>query len=284
MQLIGVDKLTEIKQESNEIYHGSLRKPAHRREVGGSWPVTHKVNSVCYSVPWLVRYRARLSDKDLCLSRFRSIPRHRISRGVNCPLLPCVYTPINARVQFSEKRAGKLFLPVEVFVLLASLFLKVCNCEISNFVASLFCVRVSGCLRRNSLGVYIVLIAKKVWHVCMCIRFANSMALRMDHRYFDPRRYICIPAKVSDLCDTLYTRGAIYLRTVKTNTNCSLYFENFKFYRFHYCPCDSIIRYLIRYVDRYFYILWQYPCARLRESNKSETNAYRRSVSNCVLH
>lgn len=161
MQLIGVDKLTEIKQESNEIYHGSLRKPAHRREVGGSWPVTHKVDSVCYSVPWLVRYRARLSDKDLCLSRFRSIPRHRISRGVNCPLLPCVYTPINARVQFSEKRAGKLLLPVEVFVLLASLFLKVCNCEISNFVASLFCVRVSWCLRRNSLGVYIVLIVRE---------------------------------------------------------------------------------------------------------------------------
>lgn len=51
-----------------------------------------------------------------------------------------------------------MFLPVEVFVLLASLFLKVCNCEISNFVARLFCVRVSGCLRRNSLGVYIVLI------------------------------------------------------------------------------------------------------------------------------
>ena len=54
------------------------------------------------------------------------------SRGVNCPLLPRVHTLIyiyiytyiyihtRARVQFSE-----LFLPAEVFVLLASLFLKV---------------------------------------------------------------------------------------------------------------------------------------------------------------
>lgn len=55
------EKLTEIERnrtESNEIYCGSMRRPAYRREVSGSWPLTRTkcIRFVIPSCAWSPSY------------------------------------------------------------------------------------------------------------------------------------------------------------------------------------------------------------------------------------
>lgn len=213
-----------------------MRRPVERREVGGSWPVWHAQSELGLLFHPVTDYPARISvylDSDRLLVTGKS-------RGVNCPLLPRVHTLIyiytRARVQFSE-----LFLPTEVFVLLASLFLKVrtyirirysWNLQISVRYRSAqafrnsFAVCIVSTVRESFARtyVYVYTCALHVTEGSSAVFF--GVALRVDHRYFDSpyvRTYVRIHSResVRFMVTRLRTRVTMCFRIVTSNTNCS---------------------------------------------------------------
>ena len=133
-----------------------------------------------------------------------------------------IYIHTRARVQFSE-----LFLPLEVFVLLANLFLKVRTYIKTReiFSSARYCL--AQAFSNASAGIVSPFISfqlrGKVSHVHTCIRNRGfvGVALRVDHRYFDPPYIYILPRNCQIYGDTLFTRGTMCLRIVTSYTNCS---------------------------------------------------------------